>query len=243
MTHKIPSYGLIDDEIHTPMEVGKVYRKNQPNICILTDADGDNISDLNEFFHEGTGIYWIWKNINDIEYIGIEHYRRRWANISEEDIKAQLSSNDVITMEPFILPNSLYEQYKNCHSLIDIESIKIIIKNYFPSYIKSWEKYIEKDNILYPCNMFIMKKKDFNKMCDFVFFIIWKFMQGMNIGSSEALKNHITCFSQRIGSHNVEWDKYQMGIGGYLFERLTTLYIRHNFNNICHNEVINMEKN
>ena len=46
-THKIPEYGLVDDEIHTPVHVGKELHKNVV-VCDVCDNTGDNISHLNE---------------------------------------------------------------------------------------------------------------------------------------------------------------------------------------------------
>ena len=35
----------------------------------LVEKNGENISDLNKFFSEWTGIYWIWKNkLNNISF-------------------------------------------------------------------------------------------------------------------------------------------------------------------------------
>lgn len=242
MTHKMPEYGLIDDETHTPLEVGKQLRDGIPNICKLTDRDGINISSMNDFFHECTGIFWVWKNVKDVEYVGIEHYRRRWVDIDEKKVSAILADYDIICLEPFILGQSIYKHYQAYHSPVDIEGVKTIISKYYPDYMSSWVKYIENDGIFYPCNMVIMKKNDFDKMCEFIFNILFTLMNGFRIDSSESLVNHVRTFSRQIGSHNVEWQKYQMGIGGYLFERLVTLYIRHNFEKIYLNKMINMEQ-
>ena len=50
----------------------------------LVEKNGENIADLNKFFSEWTGIYWIWKNklnnISDDDWIGNCHYRKLWLN-------------------------------------------------------------------------------------------------------------------------------------------------------------------
>ena len=42
----------------------------------LTDNVGDTISNKNNHYSELTGWYWIWKNIFDVEILGLCHYRR-----------------------------------------------------------------------------------------------------------------------------------------------------------------------
>ena len=48
------------------------------------DKQGENISDLHKHYGEGTGIYWIWKNViknmNANDWVGTCHYRRFWLN-------------------------------------------------------------------------------------------------------------------------------------------------------------------
>ncbi|WP_348702394.1 DUF4422 domain-containing protein [Turicimonas muris] len=47
---------------------------------LLMDGEGeDNLSDLNRYVNEMSGIYWVWKNYDEIgspEIIGLSHYRR-----------------------------------------------------------------------------------------------------------------------------------------------------------------------
>ena len=49
-----------------------------------SETNGVNISSLNKYYAEMTGIYWVFKNkINDHsndDWIGFCHYRRLWLN-------------------------------------------------------------------------------------------------------------------------------------------------------------------
>jgi len=64
------------------------------------DNDGDNISSRNASWCELTGIYWGWKNIKDVDYIGICHYRRYFEmDMSENNIEKYLRKYDMIVAD------------------------------------------------------------------------------------------------------------------------------------------------
>lgn len=62
------------NDVYIPIQVGKAL--SQIDLGIQGDNTGDNISDLNPFYCELTAQYWAWKNLSDVEYIGLCHYRR-----------------------------------------------------------------------------------------------------------------------------------------------------------------------
>ena len=66
---------VFSNDVYTPIHVGKVLSENK-SFCLLGDNTGDNISHLNPYFCELTAQYWAWKNMHDVEYIGLCHYRR-----------------------------------------------------------------------------------------------------------------------------------------------------------------------
>ena len=60
-----------------PIEVGARQRNNF--LYETRDDVGDNISELNEFYGELTGLYWIWKNrkIGDDDIVGFCHFNKK----------------------------------------------------------------------------------------------------------------------------------------------------------------------
>ena len=50
----------------------------------LNEKKGENISSLNKYYGEHSGVYWIWKNelkkMNRNDWVGICHYRKLWLN-------------------------------------------------------------------------------------------------------------------------------------------------------------------
>lgn len=66
---------LIENEVLTPIQVGA--EQSKFNLPMLKDNKGkDNISQKNPTYCEMTGIYWVWKNDKNSDYIGFFHYRR-----------------------------------------------------------------------------------------------------------------------------------------------------------------------
>lgn len=79
-THK--NVDLFDSKILQPVQVG-VARAPYALGFALSDADGENISELNPMYCELTTQYWAWKNV-DAKYYGFCHYRRYFDfNVSE----------------------------------------------------------------------------------------------------------------------------------------------------------------
>ncbi|HFW6597790.1 TPA: DUF4422 domain-containing protein, partial [Campylobacter jejuni] len=92
---------LLKDEIFTPIHLGRVLatefskdgeisREDFEWMCenMIGDDTGENISCLNRYFNELTGIYWAWKNYEKLgnpDYIGFVHYRRHF--IFDQNIK------------------------------------------------------------------------------------------------------------------------------------------------------------
>ena len=61
-------------DVYLPLHVGKAISNKELNITC--DNDGENISAKNLSYCELTGLYWAWKNLKDVDYIGLCHYRR-----------------------------------------------------------------------------------------------------------------------------------------------------------------------
>ena len=119
---KLPSY-------IKPLGLGNVeYPKHW-----LTEKNGKNIVNLNKYYGQYTGIYWIWKNqlkdMADDDWVGTCEYRKLWLNglynkkqkFSISSLYSNLlktdneifSSCDAVLVQPiFFRTETIYEQFK-----------------------------------------------------------------------------------------------------------------------------------
>ena len=71
LTHK--KFNVPPDPLYVPLQVG---REGKADLGYLCDNTGENISALNCYYSELTGLYWIWKNDHETECVGTCHYHR-----------------------------------------------------------------------------------------------------------------------------------------------------------------------
>ena len=98
LTHKKFDYD--DDGLHVPLLNGSA--SQDEDFGYFRDDSGDNISNLNKYYAELTGEYWVWKN-SKADIIGFCHYRRYFAKnflltkkIDKNDIIKILEDYDII---------------------------------------------------------------------------------------------------------------------------------------------------
>lgn len=244
------NFSFINDEVVTPLQVGAFNRRD---VCDLKDDTGENISGANYFFIENTGTYWIWKNIKDAKYKGQMQYRRPLSGVtSEMNFEEVFSKYDVITCEPFhhpshktptneepmVIPADTVEQgyaFSNC--IDDLYILEMVINMYFPDYVADYNKYIKNGPNLYYSNGFVMKSEDYDRYCEFLFSCLNGYLQFANIRNENDLLKHVT-YNIEVGKYPrynglnglpQEAIKWQCSIGGFLSERIWTLWLLHNF--------------
>lgn len=152
----------------------------------LNDSRGENISKLNKYFGEATGIYWVWKNLSqnfsDNDWIGFCQYRRFWLNNlfstkqkkTFKSLNSQLLKNnneiflksDSVMIQPIIFKeDTIKSQFiKNYgDKILDdcVELLNFKDRNDFKIYLEN--------NSLSICNMFITKPEFFFRYCDDMF--------------------------------------------------------------------------
>lgn len=228
-SHKVPDVAFDNDRFHTPVEVGSALRET--HFGEILDNDGDNISDKNLYWRELTGIYYLWKNVHDVKYIGTEHYGRRF-NFSVENVLTLFEKGDVeVICHAITLNETVEEHYKISHSEYDFSVMENVVKEMYPDYADSFDKFLKKDNTLLANNNFVMSKENFDKMWRFVFSVIEETLKRLNVSSLEDAKQHVAEFAVKKSPYG-DWVDYQAAFPGFMAERLSSLYVRHNFSKV-----------
>lgn len=219
MSTYIITHKQIKDPKLQGYKIIQVGARNKEHLYELTDDTKDNISYKNCSFCELTGLYWLWKNVND-DYIGIVHYRRFFVRsffdnkyLSEQDIKRILKTNDIILPIKTKLHNeTVKEQFlSNTGFEKDLDILLDVLKKKYPEYISTYYKVMNSKECYYR-NMFITNKSQFDKYCCWLFDILFEFESLVDID---------------------QYDDYHKRIFGFMSERLLSVYVDFNELKIC----------
>ena len=199
------------------------------------DDEGDNISIKNPHFCELTCHYWAWKNLKNVDIVGLNHYRRyfdftrKWSQFSAD--KHFIATKDFLKQDYYfpdlekllhkydiILPIARHwrvsntQQYSEYHIAKDWEMLRQIIKERSPQYIPAFEKTMDHSNISVGYNMFITHWEHFNDYSEWLFDILFE-------------------VERRVPPID---DPIQSRIYGYMSERLINVFCDHHHLRIKH---------
>lgn len=212
-----------EDEIYMPIHVGKMLHP-EVSLPFQTDDTGDNISGRNDTFCELTAIYWAWKNLRDVDYVGFCHYRRYFDfrrklpltpyHISDTEFAGLDSDNEELSeivrsgktvlaqRESFLQP--IFHNYCNSHHSDDMSQLMEIIDRVHPGDGKQVREFFLTEYRLSPYNMFLMPWAEFNRMCEWLFPVLFEAERTINIDN---------------------FNNYQRRIFGFMSERLVNAFV------------------
>lgn len=193
------------------------------------DDEGDNISIKNPHFCELTCHYWAWKNLKNVDIVGLNHYRRyfdftrKWPQFSADkhfigtedflkqdynfpNLEGLLSKYDIILPVARHWRVSNTKQYGDYHIAKDWEKLRQIIKERHSEYIPAFEKTMDHSNKSVGYNMFITHWKLFDAYSEWLFDILFE-------------------VERRVPPID---DPIQSRIYGYMSERLINVFCEHN---------------
>ena len=175
-------YQMPPDEMYLPVHVGAAGKDSIEGY--QRDDEGLNISDLNPYFCELTGLYWAWKNL-DADYIGLTHYRRHFSSnphtknpwdgvLKKSDIESNLGRIRVFvpTKRRYWI-ETLYNHYKHTHHIYQLDETRKIIEEKHPEYLGSFDRAVNR-RWGYMFNMMIMERELLDLYCSWLFDILFE---------------------------------------------------------------------
>lgn len=202
-THK--NYQMPSDSLYLPVFVGKEIHPDV-NKTFQGDNTGDNISVKNPNYNELTALYWGWKNL-EVDGMGLVHYRRylslkggkSFDNIlTMDESKKLLSKYDVILPKRrnyYIETNKSH--YLHVHEKEPLEVMTKVIKQDYPEYVPAMEKVFNR-TWAHMFNMFIMKKKVLNEYCTWLFDILSKVEDQIDIREYTSYEKRVYGFLSEL---------------------------------------------
>ncbi|MBR5407183.1 MAG: DUF4422 domain-containing protein [Lachnospiraceae bacterium] len=171
--------------------------------CDINDHDGfaESISDRNQRYSEATAMWWIMKHL-DTPYVGIAHYRRRFA-LSDDQISGYIEDGvDIITTNALDMEISIEEAYRELHYSKDWDLFMNILGIYSPKDVPL-AKEVFSSTLIHKCNINIFRRELYSAFCNWAFPIL-------------------DCFYNKSPRKT---DLYQRRDVGFIAERLSHLFV------------------
>ena len=235
---------FVSDSPYLPIHVGK--STSPINLDIQGDNTGENISEKNPYYCELTGMYWAWKNLKDVDIIGLCHYRRYLdfhnqcqKGVPQTEIKTDaLNSLDFSVPQKYInkiiegyivlpkalhLPQTVQQAYCESHISDDFRVMEKAVNNSNLNEAEyAFKSVVKNGNKLSRYNMFLMRWEDFDEYCKWLFSVL----------SEIERKTDISYYNS-----------VQKRIYGYMSERLFNVWIKANHRKTLETPVIFVSDN
>ena len=167
---------------YMPVLVGAA-KNYKPDIKYQRDDEGDNISFKNPNYNELTAVYWAWKNLENVDAVGLVHYRRLFFDTKPYTLSNVISIKkieELLTQYDVILPKKRnyyietnYSHYIHAHHREPLDRTRDVVAQNYPQYLSNFDKAMHRRKA-HMFNMFIMRKKVFESYCNFVFGVLSK---------------------------------------------------------------------
>lgn len=201
------------DPIYVPLHVGRYGKKD---LGYLGDDTGENISDLNFLYGELTGLFWIWQNVYDMDYVGLCHYRRYFLNskrqaMGKSDYVRLLEQYDAIVPKHAECEESYYKHFGKAHNKHDLDAVERALKRIYPKYADAYDKVME-GSIYYGGNLVVTSLPILKAYAEWLFNI----------------------FMEASGEIDVSgYDDYHKRVYGFLSEQMFYVFALANGLNCC----------
>lgn len=205
---------VVNQDPYMPIHVGKALNPNLV-LDITEDNTGDNISHKNQSYCELTGLYWAWKNLKDVDIVGLCHYRRYFDFHNQvpfllesmivkpsdfdkidltipDSILDKVSRGATVIAKPIHYDHNLLGDYCINHISDDFRILESVIDKTQPFEVrKAFKEYFYCNNKLSHYNMFVMNYNDFDKYCNWVFSILSEVEKRTDISNYSPVQKRI----------------------------------------------------
>lgn len=212
MTHK--TFEVPADPLYQPLHVGHAV---SGDLGYPGDDTGENISERNCYYSELTGLYWIWKNCKDVDYVGTCHYRRYLINEREQvfmkaEYEALLSEYDLITTKRVKLNNSYYFGFAANHNRKALDMTGEVIKELYPEYHETFLRLVNGTETYFG-NILVTSKALFDAYAKWLFTIFFAVAERIDLETGE--------------------DAYHKRVFGFISEFLLLVWVSVNRLKVC----------
>ena len=153
-------------------------------------------------------IYDIWKHGKREPWVQICHYRRI------------MDAPDTATCLPEPIHKNMNAQYARCHNLQDLLDCEQIIREKYAAYALDFDA-LDK---IYPCNMFVLCREDFEAYCAFVFGVLGEFCKRRGLKTDADVLEYVKGNRDKYADDRWYSAEYQARLLGYLAERVGTIF-------------------
>lgn len=173
--HKPDSYTR-NKGVYKAIQVGSDLHPDM-NLGYQKDNTGENISSRNAAWSELTAIYWGWKNVRHVEYMGLCHYRRYLdVDISEQTIERLIQGHDILLCDYYkatqydIVSRGLITALSQEDYWLYIDTMLAI----HPDTKDALLKYMYDTNTFVPYTIFVARKALYDEFCEFMFPVLFE---------------------------------------------------------------------
>lgn len=205
----------LDQKLYLPILVGATSNYIS-GMSYQRDDEGENISSKNPNYNELTAVYWAWKNMQDVDAVGLVHYRRYFFTGSQHNLEDVATYHDFaerLKKVDVILPKkrnyyieSNYSHYIHAHHQEPLDALRVLIKKEYPTYLDSFDQVMSSHGA-HMFNMFVMKQALFDEYATWMFGILDKLEKKVDISS---------------------YDVQEARVWGYLSELMMDVWIKKN---------------
>lgn len=211
---------VYSNDVYIPIHVGRaVSRFKEEMSNMIGDDTGENISEKNPYYSELTAQYWAWKNMHDVDYVGLCHYRRYF--------QTEFTCNNIDTIlgqkGDVVLAPTLGERYNIGDRLIRatcmedvyifVQCIKKISHDYYDTAMK-----VLSHNEVSPFNMFVMRRDLFDDFARWQFDILFEMEKHVILSGYSRMRR----------------------VFGYVSEMMLTTYALHNDLRVIYMPIVSM---